>query len=397
MVDTATCQVTGYLYPWDILGDPGAAGRIRATGVDRVALAAAYHSVRAATPRHPARRIVDAHSAALYVPPGTAFDGQPLAPAGAEPWTGTDNAFAAAASELRNAGIPVDAWTVLTHSSAAGGSNRDLCVLNAFGEVYSYALCPSQPAVRTYAATVVARILQVGRPDGLVLEAAGPLGFSHQNRHEKTEGAEYSPWVQALLSLCFCAACTAGYRERGLPAEEYRQRVRELVLAAQDPDAAPGDAAGAHGLLPLLEARWDAAAALLDRCVQAAADSGAEVRLSLHATPDPWSTGPFLPLDALRRSLLWPARGDAAAVVPCWGGSAQSGDLVRDMAGTGTRTGAYVLALPPKTHDAGGLAAEWRHLVDAGASELHVYHLGLASTRRLEAVREAVRMVRGRA
>ena len=59
---------TAYLYPWDVLGDPDAAPRIAGLGVDRVALAAAHHAVRAATPRHAARRVVDARHAALYVP-----------------------------------------------------------------------------------------------------------------------------------------------------------------------------------------------------------------------------------------------------------------------------------------------------------------------------------------
>ena len=53
-------MVTAYLDPWDVVGDPSAAERIAALGVDAVALAAAYPSVRAATPCHPAHRVVDA-------------------------------------------------------------------------------------------------------------------------------------------------------------------------------------------------------------------------------------------------------------------------------------------------------------------------------------------------
>ncbi|WP_329374330.1 hypothetical protein [Streptomyces sp. NBC_01483] len=43
---------TAYLYPWDVVGDPAAAERVAALGVDSAALAAAYHSVRTATPFH---------------------------------------------------------------------------------------------------------------------------------------------------------------------------------------------------------------------------------------------------------------------------------------------------------------------------------------------------------
>jgi hypothetical protein len=61
------------------------------------------------------------------------------------------------------------------------------------------------------------------------------------------------------------------------------------------------------------------------------------------------------------------------------------------------RVGAYVLALPPKASDGGTLAREWGTLASAGAGELHVYHLGLASNRRLAALSEAVNIVRGEA
>ena len=97
--------MTGYLYPWDVLADRDAASTILATGVDRVALAAAYHSVRAATPRHPDRRVVDARGKlALYVRVGSAWNGQTLVPRDASEWTGTVGSFTEAAAELRGGG-----------------------------------------------------------------------------------------------------------------------------------------------------------------------------------------------------------------------------------------------------------------------------------------------------
>ncbi|WP_052260006.1 hypothetical protein [Pseudarthrobacter phenanthrenivorans] len=398
MVAARPLQVTGYLYPWDVLGDPDAVAWVRDTGVDRVALAAAYHSVRAGTPRHPGRRVVDARSAALYVPPGQAFAGLRLAPGSGAEWTGTTNAFGEAATALQAAGLPVDAWTVLTHSSAAGGNNPDLCVRNAFGEAYRYALCPSQPQVRSYAAGLVRQVLELGQPDGLILEAAGPLGFSHQNRHEKTEGAEYSPWVQALLSLCFCDACKDGYESRGLPPGEYQHQVKLAVLHAEDPAMTPAFASGAQDFLPLLDARWDATAMLLDECLAVIQATGSFPRVSIHTTPDPWSTGPFVPFEAVGRSHFRRHLRDVTAVVPCWGGAHEAAGTVEAMAGAyDVRVGAYVLALPPKASDGGTLAREWGTLAGAGAGELHVYHLGLASNRRLAALSEAVNIVRGEA
>jgi hypothetical protein len=389
-------SVTGYLYPWDVLGDPDASASILATGVSRVALAAAYHSVRAATPRHPERRVVDARSAALYVPVGNAWDGQSLTPTDAAEWTGTDDSFSAAAAVIRSTGVPVDAWTVLTHSSALGARRPELCVRNAFGETYSHALCPANPEVRQYAATLVEQVLQHGQPDGLVLEAAGPLGFGHQNQHEKTEGAEYSPWVQALLSLCFCQACRSVYDARGMSSGRLQNRVRETILQADGPHITPETANGAQEFLPLLDVRWEATAALLDACFAAVAESGTQPRISIHASPDPWSTGPFVAIDAIRRSRLWPHMGEVTAVVPCWGDASHGAATVSAMrtAVPEAQLGSYVLVLPPKTADVAAMAREWRAFLAAGSSELHVYHLGLASTRRLNAAADALSSTR---
>ena len=393
--------VTGYLYPWDLLGDQGAAADVAAVGVDRVALAAAYHSVRAATPRHPRRRVVDAHHAALYVPvEDRVWTGQTLVPLDAAEWTGTENSFAAAARSLRTAGLEVDAWTVLTHSTSLGRANPEFCVQNAFGEVYSYALCPSNPQVRGYARTVVNQVLELGKPDGLILEAVGALGFGHQNMHEKTDGADYGTAVRNLLSLCFCAACMQEYTARGLAAGELSALVRDSIRRAQrapDPADATADGGSAgwdtDAFGGLLECRWDAAAALLAGALEEARSHGIS-RIVVDTDPDPWSTGPFLPAQAMERVQQ---RGSLVSVLQSWGSPAESIRKLEASRGTAAgagKYGAYVLTLPPKEASPGQWAQDWRRLRDAGYEELHVYHLGLASDTRRLALTEALRALR---
>lgn len=405
MVTPRTPRVTGYLYPWDILGDPGAAVEVAALGVDRVALAASYHSVRAATPRHPHRRVVDAHGAALYVPvAASAWAGQALVPGDAREWTGTDNSFAAGAQGLRGAGLEVDAWTVLTHSTRLGRENPQLCVRNAFGEVYSYALCPSQAAVRSYARTVVDQVLELGQPDGLILEAVGALGFGHQNRHEKTDGGDYGPAVQNLLSLCFCGACARAYGGRGLDPESLASQVRDSIRALQRGSVAgtaPGTDAPDRPVGPdlldtfgeILECRWDAAAALLEGVLDRARSHGVS-RIAVDADPDPWATGPFLPAQALARTA---GRNSVVSVLQGWG-SAEAGigrlDAARQAVPGAGPYGVYVLTLPPKEASADQWAQDWGGLGEAGYEELHVYHLGLASDARRRALTEALRTLR---
>ncbi|MGW2158625.1 hypothetical protein [Nonomuraea sp. NPDC001699] len=197
-----------YVYPWDIVGDPSAPARLADLGVDVIALAASYHSTRAATPYHPEHRVLDVPHPAFYLPirPRAWSRLVPAAPT----WTPPD-AYLQAQTALRKAGLKVHAWTVLTHNSYLGTRFPDLTVRNAFGDPYPYALCPAHEDVLAYCETLVTEILTLAEPDGLILEACGPMGFGHQSVHEKTSGADWTPTDADLLSLCFCTACAPQY------------------------------------------------------------------------------------------------------------------------------------------------------------------------------------------
>jgi len=149
--------ITGHAYPWDVVGDPSFADRAVDSGVSTVAIAAAYHSTRAATPLHPDHQLVHARYAALYRPVRERVWGsRRLRPLGPD-WMSTEDSFADAAEAVRAAGLRVSAWVVLTHNSRLGTEFPDVAVVNCFGERYPYALCPSGPEVREYAATLAGR------------------------------------------------------------------------------------------------------------------------------------------------------------------------------------------------------------------------------------------------
>jgi hypothetical protein len=210
-----------YVYPWDIVGDPSAPDRLAGLGVEAVALAASYHSTRAATPYHPSHRVLDVPYPAFYLPirPSSWSRLVPASPT----WTPQD-AYLQARDALKAVGLQVHAWTVLTHNSHLGTVNPDLVVRNAFGDPYPYALCPAHEDVLEYCEHLVEEILTVGEPDGLIREACGPMGFGHQSVHEKTSGADWTPTDSDLLSLCFCTAC----------ADRYPAATQDRVRAAID-------------------------------------------------------------------------------------------------------------------------------------------------------------------
>ncbi len=355
-------RITGHAYPWDVLGDPDFASRVIESGVDTVALAAAYHSTRAATPLHPRHQLIDARYAALYRPVrDVVWSGRELSPR--EPdWMPTPDSFGVAAAELRAAGLRVSAWIVLTHNSGLGAEG--LSVVNCFGERYRYALCPARPEVREYAALLAGEAVAGAEVDAVSLEACGQLGLTHLSHHEKTDGA-FSPMAARWLSVCCCPACRSAWSARGLDPEEVVDTLRAAVHA---------EAHGQVGEVPmspeLLGTRQESTDALRAAVLAHLATYVPDVPVTLHAHPDPWATG-------ASPGLTPTAAADVAAlVVPAWPTTRASADLVAAAVETGRDVDAYVTVLPPT--DPAEFPTHVTRLRDAGATGLSLYHLGLA-------------------
>jgi hypothetical protein len=372
-----------HMYVWDLIGDPDAAARVRDLGIGAVALAAAYHSVRAATPLHPQHRVVDALHAALYSPVRReTWRNRPLQPVPPS-WLPMKDSFGAAAQELRNVGLPVYAWVSLTHSSRLGQMASHLTVRNAMGDRYAYALCPAHAEVVNYCVTLVREIVQLAQPQGLALEAAGPMGFVHGSHHEKTDGADYGTAQKQLLSLCFCVACEARYACAGIDFDQ----LRAAVCAGIDEGAASIEAALGDVLAGrVAKVRAAIARALRRHVIDAARALSPGLDIVLHASADRWSSGAFA-------TVADGVDADADALVAnCW---PESATALANIAGLNAlrekrRLAAYVLALPPKACDADALRAELDAYAAAGADEFHFYHVGLASRARLDAIGAAL-------
>ncbi|HST84315.1 MAG TPA: hypothetical protein VLL08_21440 [Kineosporiaceae bacterium] len=393
-------RTTGYLYPWDVIDDSGAAERIAGVGLDSITLAAAYHGVRAVTPVHPRHRFVEARHSALYVPVRPeAWESAPIRLASAQSWTGRPDSFGEAKRRLTEAGVSVDAWVVLTHRDPAEGGPdyaTEYCVRNAFGDRYRYALCPSQSAVVDYARRLVAEVLTLGQPAGLAIEACGPLGFKHGHLHDKSAMEGMSGLEEALLSFCFCPACSEGLAALGVDAVQLAARVRQVVRErlpdSQVNDGSPTPVEDALG--PEAEAlyavRLSSISRLWEQVLDQIADFG-ELRVAFHASPGRWRTGAesALPVDVLQRR---PAR----LIVPC-GDDMQAGlariDRVRQRTSAPVAANVSVLqdaASSPVAISGATLVERWRQLLAAGVDELQIYHLGLASPARFRAVAEAL-------
>lgn len=405
-------RTAAFLYPWDVIGDPDAPARLAGLGIDQVSLAAAYHSARALTPRHPRHRIVTArHSAVLYPPDPARWSGRQLHPY-AQDWVAGPDPFGAAARALADAGLEVHTWVVLAHNSRLGSEHPSIVVRNAYGDGYPWAPCIARPEVRGYLVDLAAEAAVRPGARGTQLESCGWYGLAHLHAHDKIAGVPLSGAAQYLMSVCFCTVCAEGYRGLGVSARELRAAVvsaLEPLWSAQapsgpsGPSAAPvdreGEWAAVEALLGaepagVLRTWRDRAARRLRRAVvgavRAAAPGG--FRVLLHADPATHRCGANPGVDPAR------ALADADGVVlPCTGGAAARAAALGPFAGP-RPAAATVAANLTIVSGMGGsprtLAADAAHAARLGADELHLYHAGLAGNDDLAAVREALAELR---
>jgi hypothetical protein len=370
---------SAWAYPWDVLEDPLWADAVREAGLDALCVAASYHSVRALAPRLPGRRVVQASSGTYFAAAAPRYG--EIRPVPAQ-WGGPVDALERCVDAAAQRGVELDAWLVVCHGSELGRRHPEHTMRNAFGDVYEYALCPSSPAVREYAAALAADVAAHG-VRSLDLEAVGPLGYEHGSHHEKSRD-DLTGTAKLLLSLCFCAWCERRLAERGLDVASLRAAV---ARAADEEIAAPGSrslaaAVGEDAAASLLADRADATLALVAG-VRAAV--GAEVRLALIGSALPLGLGG---VTAGGHPEL--AASIDALVVPLYGvdePAAVARELAAAALASGVATDAGVRFTEP---DAAGLQTRVEAAAAAGAERFRHYHFGLATRSEIQGLGRAI-------
>ncbi|MFE6364960.1 hypothetical protein ACFVP3_33835 [Streptomyces sp. NPDC057806] len=381
-------KASAFVYPWDVNGDPQAAGRIAALGVGQVTLAAAYHSTRALTPRHPRHRIVTAEHAAVLYPADARWDGRELRPYTAGDWAPGD-AYGEAAAALAEAGLEVHTWVVLAHNSRLGAEHPHTSVVNAYGDRYPWAPCIAQPATRAYLTDLAAEAAVRPGARGTELESLGWYGLAHLHAHDKTGGVGLGEAGQYLMALCFCPACRQGYGAQGLDADELAAAVRAALEPlwrgeAADEGWADVEKLLGEGMAAATRAWREETARTLQEAavaaVRAAAPDGFQVLL--HADPVSYHCGANAGVDPAH--ILSVADG---VVVPCTGGPGALAPFAEQRRGV---LAANLTVVSGMGGSPGTLAADAARVRALGATELRLYHAGLASDGDLELVRAAL-------
>jgi hypothetical protein len=326
--------------------------------------------------------VVVAEHSASYVPVGAAWE-QVLPPA--QTWIEHEDPFGVTAAALDAAGVPTHAWVVVDHVDGFAAPH----VVNAYGDVYPWALCPSHEAALEYAVGLAAVVAARSDVAGVEFEAAGWYGFDHLHEHDKVAGVPLSEDELYLMSLCFCDACREEYQASGIDVGALREAVCDRL------DARFGGVTPLAGGLPDAELE---AAVLGTRTRVANRLRGAMVRevrtqrdtdfpILFHGNPDPRRSTAFTGMDVATLPK------DTGIVVNCWNGSPEN---VANALGHDAPVNAGLLGVRGMgAADSEGLAAQAIAMREAGASGIRLYHAGLASNGDLEAMRGAVAAFRG--
>jgi hypothetical protein len=379
-------QLAAYLFPWDVVGDPAAPEQIAALGLDHVVVAAAYHATRAVTPRHPGHRLVTAPYSAAYFTIDEQLWRRGALRLGAASWTGAAGAFEQCVAALEDVGVAVHAWVVLNHVDLPTAAAPT--VVNAFGDTYPWALCPSQDAVLEYGASLAATVAGLPGVGGLELEAAGWFGVDHPAGHDKVGAVPLSFAERYLMSLCFCAACVGAYERAGIDPSGLRGTVHAALRPAFDGQTRPhGSSAGAElaEVDALLGGDLAAAVAGVRRDVAehyravvlaAIRRQRADGPVLLHVNPRPQRSAAFTGIAPAA------ARADGI-VVNCW----TDYDNLTSTVDSGVSVYASLLAVAGLGGHPGELSGRVASARAAGAAGIRLYHAGLATDADLAAVR----------
>jgi hypothetical protein len=279
------------MHAWDLEGRvPGeVAAELRGLGLDTAAVAFTYHGGRVLLPRGRGGRVRETGAGGAYFP-ATAerYRGLRLGPHVA-PGAALVPPFVEACAD---AGVAVNAWTVLCHDDRTGEQHPECCVQNVFGDRYRYALCPSHPDVRSYVGALCADIAATPGLTRMELEALGFMGLAHASLHDKS-GIPLTAAARWLLSICVCGSCRA--RVGGALEESAGRARRWLERYLYELPPAPGaelreeleSILGAELLEALLAGRRAVVRTLLEE-VRAATGP---VHLNVRWAPDPLFVG----------------------------------------------------------------------------------------------------------
>ena len=176
-----------FAYPWDLLDegiDIALDTMAERCHCSAIALNASYHSARLLRPRMNGPVTCQRPGAMVaFIPDPSRYEaGAPL-PAVDRRLTGA-RVLERTRESCAARNVDFGLWVVGLHNSTLGNADPELCMLNCFGDIYTYSLCPANPRARAYLRGLVTDVCAQFHPQRILLEAIGYLGIQHGVHHE---------------------------------------------------------------------------------------------------------------------------------------------------------------------------------------------------------------------
>lgn len=221
-----------YTYAWDLAetGIPAAVDEFHALHLDTVTIAGSYHAGKFLRPHGKHGKVAMLEDGTVY------FHADPSRYGAIKPLA---NSILSGTDVLREltarTDIATNVWLVLLHNTTLGLAHPDSVVRNAFGDPYSYNLCPSAPEARAYAVGLARDVTESYPVSGLSLEAPGFTPYAHGYHHEFALNRS-NRWLDSLLGLCFCDHCVAAAEVQGIDARRLKAQVAADITEYLDSD-----------------------------------------------------------------------------------------------------------------------------------------------------------------
>ena len=373
-----------YVYPWDLEeeGVAQVAARVRAAGLNAIALAVSYHAGKFLRPHAPTRKVYFPEDGTIYFSPDLSRYRY------IKPRVASSVARYEAVAELERHAPDLAriGWAVGLHNTPLGRAYPEFTATNVFGDPLYNSLCPSHAEVRDYLVALCADAASRGLAE-VMIETPGWQAYRHGHHHE-FELIELGEVVETLLGMCFCTACRRGARAAGIGVDGLARATRRELDRFFDHGAPPQTDPGT-------QADWQAFHAWRASVVTALV---AEVRASLDKavglaviptvqTPNArcWIEGSDLrQLAQVTDRLEIPAYQEG---LPAIGADIAAS---REAAGRHARLGFILRPTWPHLESAAALRSAVAMVRDAGAEAIAFYNYGHMRLESLDWIREAL-------
>lgn len=380
-----------WAYPWDIV-DKGATNVIEELsdlGIDKLYVAANYHTVESFSPHNPERKTYFTDAGAHFRPEKEYGD---LSPAVNPDMQRYDQDWLEQISEaVKDSPIQLNTWVVGCHSTTLGMKHDDLSITSPFGDSLVFGLCPSQPAVQEYLKTMLSDIDRYD-VDEMLLETFHYFHGSGWGWHHDKFHADIGELGEYLLGLCFCEECMETAADADVDVDSARKQSKKTIIQLAegriDSNISPADFIEEHKEIKAYsEARKETLNSLHKKLISTTdADLGSFI--GMKGVDNSWMHG--LDLETLQHTMdyftLMDYTPDVDKAVDTYQMTTNQIDSAPIRPG--------ILPGHPIVNTEEEVKNQVHALHDAGAEEITIYNYGLLPEKNLSWIGQAIESVK---